>query len=224
MSSLTINSPSFLVPHRAQTLAGFRAWVRSADFPAHGRISFFSTGLHIDMSPEELETHSKVRMAVLYTLEGLNRKLELGDLHGDRILLTNPAAELSTEADAVLLTFEDMESGRVRLIPRTTAERQFIEVEGAPSWVLEIVSDSSVGKDTRVLRELYHRAGIREYWLIDARGDEITFEILTWTEAGYDTIAARRAWLRSPFFGRAFRLTRQRERLDLWQYTLDVRR
>jgi heat-inducible transcriptional repressor len=37
--------------------------------------------------------------------------------------------------------------------------------------VLEVVSPSSVVKDTEWLMSRYHEAGVREYWLIDARGE-----------------------------------------------------
>ena len=44
---------------------------------------------------------------------------------------------------------------------------------------MEIVSDSSVVKDTRQLRQAYARAGVHEYWLVDARGEDLLFEILS---------------------------------------------
>jgi Uma2 family endonuclease len=37
-----------------------------------------------------------------------------------------------------------------------------MELEGTPDWVLEVVSQSSVAKDTKWLRESYHKAGIPE--------------------------------------------------------------
>ena len=43
---------------------------------------------------------------------------------------------------------------------------------------LEVVSESSVHKDTVQLRELYWRAGIAEYWLVDARPASPRFDIL----------------------------------------------
>jgi hypothetical protein len=60
----------------------------------------------------------------------------------------------------------------------------FIEVEGAADLVVEILSDSSVGKDTRRLPEAYAKAGVGELWLVDARrcgaGDEQPeFRLLT---------------------------------------------
>jgi Uma2 family endonuclease len=88
---------------------------------------------------------------------------------------------------------------------------------------MEIVSNTSVRKDTRRLREAYHRAGIREYWLIDARGEEIHFQVLQHTPAGYVAAPGRGGWQRSAVFGRLFRLQRRRGRLRLWRYTLESR-
>ena len=43
--------------------------------------------------------------------------------------------------------------------------------------MIEIVSDSSVAKDTRRLPAAYHKAGVGEFWLVDARGPETSFTI-----------------------------------------------
>ena len=50
---------------------------------------------------------------------------------------------------------------------------------------MEIVSPSSVSKDKKHLRECYYRAGIPEYWLIDARGEDVEFDILRRGEEKY---------------------------------------
>jgi Uma2 family endonuclease len=89
---------------------------------------------------------------------------------------------------------------------------------------MEILSDSSVEKDTKRLRAAYHRAGILEYWLIDARGAEISFQILSWRQGGYVAVPSRDGWIHSKVFGCDFRLSRSRDRLGLWSYKLDVRR
>ena len=44
--------------------------------------------------------------------------------------------------------------------------------------VLEVVSRSSVEKDTEVLRAGLRPAGVREYWLVDARAEPLRFDIL----------------------------------------------
>ena len=60
-------------------------------------------------------------------------------------------------------------------------EGGYVELDGSPDMVLEVVSDSSVEKDIDVLMDLYWKAGIREYWLVDARGERIEFKILCHT-------------------------------------------
>ena len=42
------------VPETAHTLAGFREWATSDEFPESGKISYLAGDLFIDMSPENL--------------------------------------------------------------------------------------------------------------------------------------------------------------------------
>jgi Uma2 family endonuclease len=212
-----------VVPPSAHTLAGFRAWATSDAFPERGRISFLDQEIVVDMSPEEIETHAKVKAEITYAIVALNKKLKLGEFYPDGVLLTNVDANLSTEADSAFATWETLESGRVRLIPREGKQGQYIEMEGSPDWVLEIVSEHSVRKDTVRLRERYHRAGIGEYWLIDARAEEIEFTILLHGKGGYREAEGKKGWQTSPLFKRRFRLVRRRGRRNHWEYTLQVK-
>jgi Uma2 family endonuclease len=211
------------IPAHAHTLTGFRAWVTGDSFPERARVSFLDEEIIINRSPEELETHSKVRSEIGCVLLGLNKKTKMGEFYPNGTLVTNPAANLSTEPDATFLTWSTLESGRARLVPRTGKEGQFIEIEGTPDWVLEIVSDDSVGKDRRQLRDQYHRAGVPEYWLLDARRTDIDFQVLVRETSCYAPTSERDGWLASPLFGRRFRLVRQRGRMNLWEYTLQVK-
>jgi Uma2 family endonuclease len=91
--------------------------------------------------------------------------------------------------------------------------------------VLEVISESSVTKDKTRLREAYHKAGIPEYWLIDARDDKkLSFQILIRRKNGYAAATPDAdGWQRSKVFGRAFRLDRVLDEFGLWDYTLHVR-
>lgn len=224
-SSCTIRhfEREIVIPPGAHTLAGFRAWAKSDDFPERGRISFIDQDILIDMSPEELETHTKVKGEMGRVLLNLNRKKKLGEFYSDGTLVSNEDANLSTEPDATFVFWESLESGKVRLVRRESAEGQYIEVEGSPDWVLEIVSDSSVGKDNRRLRQRYHRASVSEYWLIDARGEDIVFHILIRGETDYEDAPGKGGWQSSKVFGRRFRLVRRRGRLNHWEYTLQMK-
>jgi Uma2 family endonuclease len=217
------NGQQVRVPFSAHTLAGFRAWARSDQFPQQGQVSFLGQEVVVDMSPEKVESHNKVKTEVTRVLANLNVKLDLGDLYGDRTLLTNAEVGLSTEPDGAFATWATLESGRLRPVKKKDEDEDYLEIEGAPDWVLEIVSASSVRKDTQTLRELYHRAGVPEYWLIDARGEEIAFELLRHEPAGYVARVTRGGWQKSAVFGRSFRLERSRGRLGAWHYTLRMK-
>jgi Uma2 family endonuclease len=214
--------PPIHIPASAFTHDGFRAWATSDAFPERLRASYINHEIVIDMSPEELETHNKVKTKVVSRLDALNERLDLGELFSDRTLLSNLAAGLSTEPDGTFATWSSFESGRVRLVTRNDRPGQYVELIGTPDWVLEVVSRSSVQKDTVLLRDLYHGAGILEYWLIDAQYEEIEFQILRRRRDRYVAVGSRGGWRRSAVFGRAFRLDRRKNRLGRWTYSLEI--
>lgn len=212
------------VPTSALTLEGFRDWARSDDFPRHGRISFIGSEVIVDMSPERFLAHGAVKAAVSQALTELIRRNDLGEFYPDRTLLTFPPVELSHEPDAMFASWETLRRKRLKPIP-TADEDDFIEWEGVPDLVVEILSPTSARTDTRDLLPRYFRAGVPECWLIDARKGGLQFQILVPGPVDYQAIAAGRSgWLRSPLFGRRFLLDRERNRAGRWQYTLHVRR
>jgi Uma2 family endonuclease len=211
------------LPTRACTFEGFGKWVWSPSFPRHGWIKFLGAEIVIDMSPEELETHNLVKTEVERVIANLNVELDLGKFYSDRSLLRNQATGLSTEPDGMFVSWQAIESGRVRLLPHRRRPGRVREIEGAPDWVLEVISESSVRDDTVELRREYHRAGIREYWLIDARGKAIVFQVLQHRRSGYVAARHRGGWVHSKVFGRRFRLERRRDRMGFWQYVLRVK-
>jgi Uma2 family endonuclease len=89
--------------------------------------------------------------------------------------------------------------------------------------VLEVVSPSSVEKDTVTLRDLYWRAEVREYWLVDARGERPGFDILRHTARGYSPVRRQGGWVKSAVFGKAFRLVRRADELGNPEFVLEVR-
>lgn len=96
-----------------------------------------------------------------------------------------------------------------------------MEVVGSPDLVVEIVSRHSVRKDTLLLRERYFLAGIEEYWLIDARGEEIDFQLLVrGEEAFFPAPPDADGYCRSKVFEARFRLTRDRNPVGGYRYTL----
>lgn len=203
-------------------LAGFREWACSDEFPEHGRIDFLAGDLEVDMSPEELDTHGLVKSDIAAVLQFLIARGNLGEVYVDRGRVSSPAVNLSVEPDVVVVLWETLDSGRVRKVPSKKRPGRFIEMEGAPDLVVEIVSDGSVRKDLVRLPPLYAAAGVPELWLVDARGEEIRFEIQILRGGRYEKAALDSAgWTASPQLGRRFRLQRQEVRPGRWSYRLE---
>jgi Uma2 family endonuclease len=205
------------------TLEGFRAWAQSGDSPDKAKLTFLNGQVVIDIGGEEIQACTLVKTAVCVPLGQIVRQEDLGIFSIGGALVSNVPADVSNIPDAALVTWDSLEAGRARLVQDPEHPERYREIEGTPDWVLEIVSDSSVGKDTRDLVTAYHQAGIREYWLIDARGEEIRFTIFLHQPAGYAPAPQRGGWQRSQVFNRRFRLVRSRGRMGLWRYALEVR-
>jgi Uma2 family endonuclease len=211
------------LPSSASTLDGFRAWITSGSHPDNVRVSFVNEEIVIDMSPEELESHNKVKAEISRVISGLIRELDLGTFYSDGTLLSSPAANLSTEPDALFVQWESFQTSRIRPVPRQAHPGEHVELEGAPDWVLEVVSRSSVRKDTQLLRQAYHAADVPEFWLVNAFGPEIEFQILVREADEYRPMPSNDRWIASPIFGREFRLSRDFDRLGYRRYSLEVR-
>lgn len=72
--------------------------------------------------------------------------------------------------------------------------------------MLEILSKSSEQKDNVTLKQRYHEAGIREYWVVDVRKEPLVFDIFRATAKGYVRTAKHQGWVKSVVFGRSFKL------------------
>lgn len=216
-------APVIVIPQTRMTLDDYRAWVYSKDFPERGRVTFVRGRVIVDMSPERYDLHLAIKESLNSTLGPLVRSLDLGRYFPDGGLITNAQAGVSNEPDATYASWDTLSSGRLAPPPEKADGDRYVELVGAPDWVCEVVSDSSVDKDTRLLRQAYHQAGILEYWLIDARGKEIDFQLLAHRDAGYEPAPATDGWAFSLVFQREFRLTRHRDRLGRWQYDLEHR-
>ncbi len=209
------------VPADVFDLASFRRWATSDDFPEEGRISFLDGQLEIDMSPEELASHVDPKGDVFGAIWAIIRERDLGKVYVDGARLTNEVANISNEPDLMFCSWETLESGRVSIVESVPGTERYLEIVGAPDCVVEIVSKSSVSKDTRVLKKKYFQAGIDEYWLIDARKAEIDFQLLARGESGYEPVSAdRQGYRKSSVFPLKFKLTRERDRIGHWRYTL----
>ena len=224
MSGVLLSEDDVRIPADVFDLAGFRRWVHSVDFPQRGKISFLGGEVHIDLSPEEIETHNKIKTAIIICLGRWIARRSLGDLLTDGALLVNRDAELSTEPDLLFCSFDSLLRNLVAYREAVDGSLRFVEVNGTPDLVVEIVSRYSERKDTQELRRRYFLAGIPEYWLIDARGEAIDFQLLKRGKTRYVAVRADAdGFRRSAALDGKFRITRDRNRVGGYRYTVEGR-
>jgi Uma2 family endonuclease len=210
------------IPLGLKSLEDFRRWAVSDDFPESGRIDYIGGRIEVDMSPEDLFAHGKLKGELARLLLNRVDADDRGHLFIDRARISVPAADLSAEPDIVFLSHSAVEDGRIRLVPKANKrEGRFIEVEGPPDLVVEIVSDSTVKKDTLRLPAAYWKAGVQEFWLADARSDEeLVFIIHYRGELAFQAVAVdQEGYQRSEVMGCRYRLDRSKSH-GQWRYRL----
>lgn len=219
MSTIVVDSLSVRIPVWVVDLESFRRWADSEEFPDSGRICYLNGEVWVDMSKEQL-AHNQVKGTTGSVLMNLAGEGDAGMYFPDGYYLSNDIVGLSTNPDGMFASAESLRIGRVRLVKGV--KEGYVELQGSPDMALEVISQSSLHKDTDGLRELYWQAGIREYWLIDVRG-ELEFNILRHTAKGYVATRKQGGWVKSSVFGKSFRLTEQANSFGYPRYTLEVR-
>lgn len=224
MTSVILLEDEVEIPEYVCDLATFRRWALSEEFPETGRIDYIRGNIEVDMSPEDLFTHGTLKVKLISALDRLVEELDFGILFSDRSRVSNEEADLSAEPDIVIVSHAAVDEGRVRWVPKASKKKgRYIEIEGAPDVVIEIVSDSSESKDSDRLPAAYYDAGIPEYWLIDARGDELLFDLHIRGDGGYVPVEPDAAgWRWSSALGRRFYLDRRWHVRKYWVYRLLV--
>jgi len=209
------------IPAEVFSLSRFRKWSQSDRFPERGRIDFLNGLVEVDLSPEKLYTHGVVKTAISAEFFTQISKAGRGSVFVDRTRVVSVAAGLSAEPDVVVVLWQSLRDGRVREVPAASGD--FIELEGAPDLIVEIVSDRSVRKDRETLPVAYAAAGVPELWTVDARGPVLQFEIAILGPSGYQRQPVDAdGWTPSPLLGRACRLVRRPSELGRWVYELEI--
>ena len=208
-----INVPGWIVD-----LETYRQWATSEDYPQSGWVSFLNGTIFVDPHMEELFTHNQVKGAYAHSIVSALGSTPCGMYVYDRMLMTNPTANLSTEPDGLFVFWTSIQADRLRMIEGAEG---YTELAGTPDMVLEVVSKHSVRKDTVLLRGLYWKAEIPEFWLVDARGAEPRFEILRRGEKDYVAVEPQDGWLTSTVFQRQFQIVKQTNPLGQPQFIVN---
>lgn len=207
------------------SLKEFREWLRQDDFPAKGRIDYIDGQIEVDMSPEDLFSHGSVKSQIAYQITARVNKLESGVVFIDSSRVSSPKADLSVEPDIVYLSHESVDAGLVKFVPRASEKPDsYIEMEGCPDLIVEIVSDSSVGKDTKRLPQKYFLAGVPELWLVDARKRPLTFTIYSRGKRGFVAVEPdKKGFAYSKVLDAHYHLDHRRDRKGWPKYELQER-
>lgn len=209
------------IPGWVCDLESYRRWAHSEDYPQSGWVSFLAGDIYVDPDMETFLTHNQVKQAFNLAIGLVLMNKPSGRYVPDRMLFTNQEADVSTEPDGLYAHWETLKTGRLRLVPGQ--ETDFTELEGTPDMILEIVSSSSVKKDTVTLPSLYARAKIPEYWLVDARSEPSSFQIFQLVNDHYQSIPHEVGWLKSSVFGCSFQLVREIDPLGQPQFVVKVK-
>lgn len=175
------------------------------------------------MSPEELFARSHLKAELTSSLVRCVKRLEWLILM-DSIRVASSEADLKPKPDVVLLRRNSIRNGSTRITPKANRQGDSVEIDGAVDLVIEVVTDSSVAKDTHRLPKLYFDAGVKEYWIADARNDDLIFVI---HHRGDEEFVAAEisndGWQKSVALGKQFRLLRPVVETEWVEFELQVK-
>lgn len=206
MATVVFLDEGFTIPSIG-SLSDFRQWAASDDFPQSGRIDYNAGLIEVDLSSEDLYTHGTLKAEIASVIHQRTKKIE-GQTFIDCTRITFPATGLSVEPDVLVVMNSSLTDGRVNRVPKASREQgRFIEFEGSADLIVEIVSDSSAVKDFQRLPSAYFAAGVTEFWLADARGEELLFQIHRRGQKGFEPVEAdEQDYQVSAVLGKSYRL------------------
>src|SRR5205809_810873 len=107
----------FTVPALAlASLATFRKWACHPDTPEKVTLCYRRGEVYVDMGTEQVFSHVEVKTEITTVLRVLVRQGKLGRMWGNGFLVTNEAAELSCNPDAVFVSNGSLTAKRVKLV------------------------------------------------------------------------------------------------------------
>lgn len=190
-----------LIPAWITDNASFLRWAESEDAPQHAKIGYFQGTVWIDTTIEQF-LHAQIKQAVSIAVQTWALQQNLGLYTTDGVIVTCPEVELSSQPDGHFVSNASMEKG-IAVLKNGLRGTTLV---GPPDLVLEVVSRSSAKKDLKILKELYHEAGIQEYWLIDSRVAQPELTIHRYQSGRYRACPSSQGWVRSIVLGAEFKL------------------
>jgi Uma2 family endonuclease len=220
-ATVVLQDPEIRIPGSVVDLNSFHRWIESADLPDEARVCYLQGEIWIDTSDQDVFSHVCLKGEFTRVLANLERSEDRGYYLPDGLRVSHSGVEISVRPDGTLALYESIARKAIRFVPGKTGD--FIRMEGVPDMLLEIVSNSSVTKDTVCLKNLYWQAGVPEYWLVDARAEPLSFGIFCRGVKGYRRTRKVDGWLKSDALGKRVRLTQTTDPAGNPDYRLEVR-
>ena len=129
-------------------------------FPDDGRRHELINGEHY-VTPTPNTRHQRLSMRLTESLLDYLKHHPIGEL-------------FSAPFDCVMSPFDVVEPDLLLVTSDQASLLTDKHVRGAPALVVEIFSPSTRRRDRQLKRELYDRAGVREYWMVDPTTATIT--------------------------------------------------
>ena len=111
----------------------------------------------IIMAPTPIVLHQIVLRNLSFALHEFVLRTKIGSIFFSPLDVVLPSGDV-VQPDAFFLTNEEA-------LRASVAKR----VQGAPSFLVEILSPGSIKHDAVTKRGLYERNGVREYWIVDPK-------------------------------------------------------
>lgn len=209
----SVHIPRWILDHDS-----FRRWACSDEFPQRGQFFYLAGEFWVDLSMETL-IHNQIKLIFSIVVGALVHKEATGRYVGDRMMLAQVASGLSCEPDGMFISNSTFDEARVTLAEGDAS----LEIVGTPDMTLEVISKTSVQKDTVTLKNLYAKAGIAEYWLVDSTSETPELIIMRLVAGKYIVARKHDGWVKSKVFGRSFRLTYGKDAKGVSQFNLETK-
>lgn len=137
--------------------------------PANGKQYQVLDG-ELFMTPAPLTKHQKVLLKIYDCIKDYIRKNDSGELY------ISPCDVVLSDENIVQPDLLFIAKGKVHIIKEKN-------IQGAPDFVVEILSEGTEKLDRIYKKSLYEKFGVKEYWLVDIQDD--TVEVLCLKEGRY---------------------------------------
>ncbi len=129
-------------------------------FPDDGRRHELIDGKHY-VTPSPITRHARLSVRLIKSLADYLELHPTGEVFGTRF-------------DCVMSFFDVVEPDLALILDDQKEIITKKNVRGAPALVVEVASPSTRRRDRRQKRDLYARAGVREYWIVDPDANSVT--------------------------------------------------